>query len=45
MAIKDDLQVIYFTEEQIENRIKELVLEITEDYKDHNLIIITLLNN
>ena len=43
MAIKDDLQVIYFTEEQIENRIKELGLEITEDYKDRNLIIITLL--
>ena len=41
--IENDIERVFFTAEEIDNRVKELGQQITEDYKDRNPLIIGVL--
>lgn len=41
--MKDDIKEVYFTEEQLAEKVKELGERITEDYRDKNPLIVSVL--
>lgn len=43
MSMRDDIEKVLLSEAQLKNRIAELGKEIAEDYKDKNLVMISIL--
>ena len=41
--MRDDIKEVYFTEEQLHEKVAELGARITEDYRDKNPLIVSVL--
>ena len=41
--MRDDIKEVYFTEEQLQEKVAELGARITEDYRDKNPLIVSVL--
>ena len=41
--MRDDIKEVYFTEEQLRDKVRELGARITEDYRDKNPLIVSVL--
>ena len=43
MEMRDDLQTVLLTEQEINDRVKEIAAQISNDYRDGDLVVITVL--